>query len=309
VVKKDLSNKYKKRLTGWEAGLLVFEGSWRVYRGENPLFCDSEVESFRGNLILQDDKNDYKRAIDLWKTAGHIFRLAMFDCMMSAWLLERQTRSIQLMSDASLFADIASINCTAAAKPPRDPNVAQRATCFKGWPMPPMNDGESSYEVEEGIDCYRDEITEIIKMFVAKRQVLEELSEVIGYDFLQGAGMTFISNLELSLDTYNYYALDVPPDLEKLLKSMRGESVVGIDGDLDLGTKQLEEMESSPGLIMAMERGYPRMKPINLENIQPNEAEIREYREWVSESLGDNWWQFRPRWCDAAAKDVHENHL
>ncbi|MCP4608899.1 MAG: hypothetical protein GY845_09320 [Planctomycetes bacterium] len=60
---------------------------------------------------------------------------------------------------------------------------------------------------------------------------------------------------------------------------------------------------------MAMEKGYPRLKPIKLENIQPNENEIREYRGWVSESLGDNWWQFRPRWSDAVAKDAQENHL
>ncbi|MCP4609876.1 MAG: hypothetical protein GY845_14305, partial [Planctomycetes bacterium] len=150
-MKKDLSKKYKKRLTGWEAGLLVFEGSWRVYRGENPLFCDSEVESFRNNFISPDYKNDYKRAIDLWKTAGQIFRLAMFDCMMAAWLLERLTRSVQTMTDMSLFADMASMNCNASTKTKRNHNVATMATCFKGWPMPPINDGESSYEVEEGI--------------------------------------------------------------------------------------------------------------------------------------------------------------
>ncbi len=132
MAKKDLSKKYKERLTGWEAGLLVFEDSWRVYRGETLLFGDNEVASFKNNLISQDDKNDYKRAIDMWKTAGQIFRLAMFDCMGAAWMLERLTRSIQLMSDVSLYADIASINCTAAAKPPRDPNVSQRATCFTG---------------------------------------------------------------------------------------------------------------------------------------------------------------------------------
>lgn|GEM_PF-3579082 len=309
MVKRDLSKLFSKGLTGREGGLLVFKDSWRVYQGESPLFRDSEVERLKNNLIKQDDKTDYKGMIELWKSTGQIFRLAMFDCVMAAWLLERLTRSVQLMSDVSLFADLASMNCAAAIKPIGNPNMTLRGNCFNGWAMPPLNDEENRYWVEEGIDCRRAEIMEALKAFVAKRQVLEELSEVLGYDFLLGAGMTFISSIELSLDDYNYYALDAPPDLEKLLKSMRGESVVGIDGDLELGYKQLGEMESSHGLIMAMERGYPRLKPIKLENIQPDEDQIREYREWVSESLGDNWWQLRPRWCDAVAKDVNENHL
>jgi len=89
ATKSEIKKLLKSGLTGWEAGLLVFEDSWITGRNEPGFLTDSDIASLKAGLKSQQDTQDYNRLIRLYRTADFMERQCMTVLMTATAMLER----------------------------------------------------------------------------------------------------------------------------------------------------------------------------------------------------------------------------
>ena len=87
--KSDIKRLLKKGLTGWEAGLLVFEDSWLTDRDKEGFLSQSDLGAIKSSLHSQRDIADYNRLIQLYRTVDYISRQASTMVLAAGWQVER----------------------------------------------------------------------------------------------------------------------------------------------------------------------------------------------------------------------------
>lgn len=62
----------EKDLTGWEAGLLVFQDSWEVDHDREGFLSKADIQALKSRLISQKDMADYNRLIHLYRSVDYM---------------------------------------------------------------------------------------------------------------------------------------------------------------------------------------------------------------------------------------------
>lgn len=101
----DIKRLLSKGLSGWEAGVLVFEDSWLESKGAGFL-TDRDIELLKSSLKSQQDAQDYNRLIGAYRIADFIERQADMAIMSAAYFLER-VAGIGYLEFSSLMTRIA----------------------------------------------------------------------------------------------------------------------------------------------------------------------------------------------------------
>lgn len=104
-IRYDIKRLLSKGLSGWEAGVLVFEDSWLGSKGAGFL-TDREIELLKSSLRSQQDTQDYNRLIGAYRIADFIERQADMAIMSAAYFLER-VAGIGYLEFSSLMTRIA----------------------------------------------------------------------------------------------------------------------------------------------------------------------------------------------------------
>lgn len=101
----DIKRLLSKGLSGWEAGVLVFEDSWLDSKGAGFL-TQRDIELIKSSLRSQQDNQDYNRLISAYRIADYIERQADIGIMSAALFLER-VAGIGYLEFSSLMTRIA----------------------------------------------------------------------------------------------------------------------------------------------------------------------------------------------------------
>jgi len=160
-----------------------------------------------------------------------------------------------------------------------------RKSFLDNWPMRPLGKDElrladiSSESAELVID----------KMggILARRQVLKELGQVIGLALEEGVDFGIDAILKPSLGRYNGFARDIPSELDRFIQGAKLT-----DEERDKALEQIGKLDKTPGSMMALHKDIRlKLPPVKLEKIRPSAKELAEVRSWISEILGDRWWE------------------
>ncbi len=89
TTKSEIKKLLRSGLTGWEAGLLVFEDSWQSSREGPGFLTESDIASLKAGLKSQRDTDDYNTLIRLYRTADFMERQCISSLMASTAILER----------------------------------------------------------------------------------------------------------------------------------------------------------------------------------------------------------------------------
>lgn len=106
TIKTDIKRLLSQGLTGWQAGLLVFEDSWRETVGADSLLTEKDISLLKSGLRTQKDTQDYNKLIGAYRIADFIERQADMAIMSAAYFLER-VAGIGYLEFSSLMTRIA----------------------------------------------------------------------------------------------------------------------------------------------------------------------------------------------------------
>jgi hypothetical protein len=88
AIKTDVKRLMSTGLTGWQAGLLVFEDSWKSSYGKSFL-TEKDISYLYSSLRTQKDIQDYNTLIRLYRTADYLSRQTISAIFSVAVILER----------------------------------------------------------------------------------------------------------------------------------------------------------------------------------------------------------------------------
>ncbi len=157
------------------------------------------------------------------------------------------------------------------------------------WPLSPKPlGGIDISELQDSSSSATEVAILAIRKALARRQVLEELGQVIGLALEEVVDFDIEAELEPSLGRYNMFASELPAELEKLSTGGEGLS----DEEEDKAFEQLKTVEHTAGTMMALAAEIKlKLPPIRLDKIKPSAKELAEVRDWISPILGDSWWK------------------
>jgi len=156
---------------------------------------------------------------------------------------------------------------------------------MRHWPMASMESKTGAFSQIANFNVKT--IKDSLKKVLARRDALEELGHVVGLALQEGIEAAIEDILKPALGRYNIFAVDLTPELRKVLKQedLSEEEAARFN-------KQFEESDRTPGFLMAMD-ALMTFQPIRLEKIRPPAREVADMRSWISEQLGEAWWTGR----------------
>ncbi len=147
------------------------------------------------------------------------------------------------------------------------------------WPVKALTDSQLLTDIATQAQMALQEI----KKIMVRRQVLEELGQVIGLALEETVDYGIEAILKPSLGRYSHFAADVPPELQKL-----ADNVKLSDEEAEAAIKQARQAGANVSAAALLKLNLP---PIVLEKVRPSAKELAVLRDWISPILGDKWWE------------------
>lgn len=248
-------------------------GQWRTDIEEWPVTASPEWSEEKASEMLQtgfSGRELYKARLPEWVREVEKFDLWLTD--EDLWPTEEPPYSFAIIQEP--------------AKHQVDKRGFYKPTYLSVWPMRPIGAGQDDPDFAKTLAAgVAPRAMEMVEATLVRRQVLEEVSRIVGIDVAGNVTEIMELFLEPSLGRYNLFSSYHKSTMEAL------ESLESGKDKRDLPEEYLTHL--TPGDRMLGE--FPALPPINPAKIKPPAAKVREIRGWISEVLGDNWWKTGPR--------------